>query len=366
MQGVKAFLNLGGNVAPPDAEQCKSQVENTETVQQRTPEQRKKLKSKRQELSQITKELREAKRGAERSEQLEQVKRTKKKKQEVFRLENELRAAKERQAGGRSGEMGALPDFVIIGAQKSGTTSLYHLLTKHPYVEPAAFKELQYFDLLFEEGIEWYRQCFLPPQQKNGRQTITGEGTPSYLFHPLAPERMATVIPQARLIALLRNPVDRAYSDYHHRVSNGQETRSFEEAIEVEEKRLRGEREKVFEDKNYGIDPASSEHLPKSINVDQYLSRGIYVNHLLRWSTFFKEEQMLILKSEDFFERPQETLKLMLDFLDLPDWKPEGWEIRKRGGYEREMDPPARRRLEDLFEPHNQRLYEYLGVDFGW
>ncbi len=243
---------------------------------------------------------------------------------------------------------GALPDFVIIGAAKCGTTFLYHLLTQHPHVEPAALKEPHYFDLLFDKDTEWYRGCFPTPKWKDGRKTITGEATPEYLWHPLAPERMAEVVPQARLIALLRNPVDRAYSAYCHRVRNGQETRSFEEATEAEKSRL-----------------------PDPTGIDDLFcgpsSRGIYLDHLLRWSKFFSDEQMLVLKSEDLFEDPVIALKRVLNFLDLPYWEPEAWEGRKnKSNYEQEMDPATRRQLEDFFEPHNRRLYEYLGVDFGW
>jgi hypothetical protein len=254
-------------------------------------------------------------------------------------------------------QTGALPDFVIIGAQKCGTTSLYRLLIRHPHVESAAVKELHYFDNLFDEDIEWYRQCFPQPRWKDGRRTITGESTPYYLFHPNAAMRMAEVIPRARLIVLLRNPVDRAYSQYNQQVRNGREILKFEEAIEAEKRRLHGEREKMLEDAHYA-----------SFNYQHfsYLSRGIYVDQLLRWSEFFDDEQMLVLKSEDFFGRPLETLKLILDFLDLPDWKPEALETRNKGGYEQEMDPVTRRQLAVFFEPHNRRLYEHLGVDFGW
>jgi hypothetical protein len=99
----------------------------------------------------------------------------------------------------------------------------------------------------------------------------------------------------------------------------------------------------------------------------------------VRWSKFFDKEQMLVLKSEDFFKRPEEILKAVYAFLDLPDWEPEAPEPRderkkekrartkrNKGRYEQEMDPATRRRLEEYFEPHNRRLYEYLGVDFGW
>jgi hypothetical protein len=96
-----------------------------------------------------------------------------------------------------------------------------------------------------------------------------------------------------------------------------------------------------------------------------YLARGIYVDQLLRWSRFFSKEQLLVLKSEDLFEYPQETLKTVLSFLDLPGWEPEVRRVRNKGDYT-SMDPATRRRLEGYFEPHNRRLYEYLGVDFGW
>lgn len=254
---------------------------------------------------------------------------------------------------------GALPDFIILGAQKGGTTLLYHLLAQHPYVEAATSKELHYFDKHFEKGIEWYRRSFPPPRWKDGRKIITGEATPYYLFHPPVPERMARVVPQARLIALLRNPVDRAYSQYNQQVGIGYETLSFEEAIEAEDARLRGERDMKFENQRAGF---NRQHF-------SYLSRGIYVDQLQRWSKFFDDKQMLVLKSEDFFERTPKTLRLVLDFLGLPDWEPASSEMpeeRNTGEYEQKLAPATRQRLEDYFEPHNRRLYEYLGIDFGW
>jgi hypothetical protein len=268
---------------------------------------------------------------------------------ETFHLRNERDAMKVLVENARavpsaeqvSGEpaIGALPDFVIIGAQKGGTSFLYHLLSLHPLVEPAANKELHFFDQpeRFNSGAGWYRRCFPQAGLKDGRRSITGEATPVYLFDPAVAKRMAVVVPQARLITLLRNPVDRAYSQYQMHVKRGAEPLTFEEAIEQQD--------------------------------SSYLSRGIYVDQLLRWFEYFDKEQMLILKSEDFFGRPVETLKVVLDFLDLSDWQPDASELQRRrhaGTYSQKMDPAIRRRLEAYFEPHNQRLYEYLGVDFGW
>ncbi len=141
---AKTFLNSEGGTTrstAPDTEQHENQTKQPKKARRRMPERRKRLRSKKQELSQITRDLHVAKREAELSEQFEQLKRAKKKKQEIFRLRNELRAAK----SGTEGELGALPDFVLIGATKCGTTFFYHLLTRHPHVEPAAFKELIYF-----------------------------------------------------------------------------------------------------------------------------------------------------------------------------------------------------------------------------
>ncbi len=298
------------------------------------------LHQKKKEASQLSRELHFTRREGSSSELREHMKKVKSTKQEVFYLRNELLVARQ----GAEGEpgTGALPEFVIIGAPKCGTTFLYNLLVKHPHVEPAAFKELHYFDLLYDKGIEWYRRCFPHPRLKDGQKTITGEATPSYLSHPRAPERMAEIVSKVRLIALLRNPVDRAYSAYHFFGSRrGRNIREFEKHAEA-----------ALDD------PRQKE-----------LSRGIYVDQLLRWAKCFEGEQMLVLKSEDFFENQLETLRLVVDFLGLPAWEPEASELRQKrnkGPYEQGMDQDTRQRLEEFYEPHNQRLYEYLGVDFGW
>jgi Sulfotransferase domain len=359
-RSVKAFLSPGSVVvrgAAPDAERREERTRNQKRVRQLKSERKKRLRSeirsKKRELSQIQKEVPAAKVGAE---SIERTKRKRRTQQEIFQLETELRTAKEGVAG--EPVTGALPDFVVIGAKKCGTTSFYHLLAQHPYVEPAAAKELHFFDLLFDEGTEWYRRCFPQPKWKDGRRTITGEATPYYIFHPHAARRMAEVVPQARLIALLRNPVDRAYSDYQMMVRRGFESRGFEEVVEAEEARLRDAKHKLLEDEHND----SFEHQRFS-----YLTRGIYVDQLLCWSRFFSKEQMLVLKSEDFSKHPQDTFRLVFDFLGLPDWEPETWKVRKKSGkHDQKMDPATRRLLEEYFEPHNRRLYDFLGTDFGW
>ena len=256
-----------------------------------------------------------------------------------------------------------LPDFIIIGGQKCGTTSLYNYLAEHPSVVPARNKETRFFHTRrYERGALLYRATF--PTRADLRRAatgdgrlVTGEATPGYLFFPQVPGRVRKTVPQAKLIALLRNPVDRAYSHYHHKVRIGKEAIPFEEAIDREEERLAGEVERALEDPRY-----------YSYNLDQYsyLRRGIYVDQLKAWRSFFPEEQLLILRSEDLYEDAPAVVGRTLEFLGLPAMSTEGYAKYNAGGYAEQMDPALRERLVEYFRPHNQRLYEYLGRDFGW
>jgi hypothetical protein len=390
---VKALLNPRRNAASK-AERRKERASNRKRAQRLRSEHKKKLrseiKSKKQQLSQTKRDFRSAE---ERAARIECKRRKKTLQQELYELERELRAAQKGRAmsapaaqsaprvAGEPG-MGVLPDFVVIGGKKCGTSFFYHLLSQHPYVEPAAAKELHFFDRHFDEGLEWYRRCFPQPRWEDGRRTITGEATPGYMRSSLAPVRMARVVPQARLIALLRNPVDRAYSDYQMVLRKERETRSFEKAVGAEEATIEAKVGK-WRARRIGGEDETSKHEEDGGGPDdsprQYLFKGLYVYQLVRWSKFFDKEQMLVLKSEDFFKRPEEILKAVYAFLGLPEWEPEAPEPRderkkekhartkrNKGRYEQEMDPATRRRLEEYFEPHNRRLYEYLGVDFGW
>src|SRR5581483_7937596 len=207
-----------------------------------------------------------------------------------------------------------LPDFIIIGAQRGGTTSLYAYLSQHPQIAPAVTKEVHFFDNNFEKGIGWYRTQFPFLIEKSiakniGKQNfITGEASPYYLFHPHVPERVAKVVPGAKLIVLLRNPVDRAYSHYYHEVELGHEKLSFEEALAQEEARTHEECARIVADQHY-----------RSYNHQHYtyLSRGIYANQVQRWLNLFPREQLLVIKSEDFYADPDGIFQQTLAFLDV-------------------------------------------------
>lgn len=254
------------------------------------------------------------------------------------------------------------PDFLIIGAAKSGTTSLYNYLISHPAIAPARTKEIHYFDLYFQRGSAWYQSHFKLRSPRrwsitSRSQPITGEASPYYIFHPHALRRIIKTLPRVRLIVLLRNPVERAYSQYQHVVRQGYETLSFEDAVASEEERLAGEVEKMRKDESY----YSFNHQYYS-----YLARGLYADQLMRLKEVgFAPEQALVLQSEDFFARPAERLLKVWEFLELPNHPPRQFEKLNAGRYEK-MAIATRNSLLKFYEPHNRRLYDLLGASFDW
>jgi Sulfotransferase domain len=255
-----------------------------------------------------------------------------------------------------------LPDFLVIGAQKAGTTALYAYLRWHPGISGPSWKEASFFDRHYVRGEAWYRGHFPNPvrmwrsERANGRRLVVGEASPSYILHPLAPERVNRLIPDVRLVALLRDPIDRAYSHYQHEVVRGTETLPFEEALDAEEERLRGEVERMI------ADPAYFSHAWWNFT---YLARGRYAEQLERWFAVFPREQLLVVASADLHDRPAETYGEILDFI--------GAERHALDSYphvfSREYAPlpeDARARLSAYYSEPNRRLYELLGRDFGW
>lgn len=254
-----------------------------------------------------------------------------------------------------------LPDFIVLGGQRCGTTSLFRYLVQHPLIVSPAEKEIHFFDNNYHRRLGWYRSHFplsraVAHSTRTGFRVLTGEATPYYLFHPHVPARIRRHLPHAKLIVLLRNPVDRAHSHYRHELACGSETLSFEEAIEREPERVRGELETALRDPFY----TSYGHQHFS-----YLARGVYVEQLERWFASFPREQIGIFKSEDLFTRPADVVSEILSFLRLPEL--EVGEYRQWNAREYEtMNPDVRQRLLDYFAKPNHRLYQLLGREFGW
>jgi Sulfotransferase domain len=247
-----------------------------------------------------------------------------------------------------------LPDFLVLGAQKAGTTALYAYLRRHPQITGPSWKEVSFFDRHWARGEFWYRGNF--PNVVRSRGKLVGEASPSYVFHPLAPERVNELVPEARLVVLVRNPIDRALSHYNHEVALGREPLSFEEALDAEDERLRGEVERMAADPRY---------FSREWWSHTYKARGRYAEQLERWLAVFPPEQLLVLSSDELGSEPERAHARVLEFLGAPAQRLDAYPRVYERDYE-PMKPEARERLAAEFEEPNRRLYELLGRDLGW
>ena len=250
-----------------------------------------------------------------------------------------------------------LPQFLILGAQRSGTTTLYEWIAQHPQILPGTEKEIHFFDRNFQKGVSWYRLHF-PTFRKLGSTRITGEATPYYLFHPRAPERIYRVLPEVKMLALLRNPVERAVSHYFREVHLGHEDRPIEEALLLEESRLQPELEKMEKDEFY----FSEIHHQKS-----YKTRGRYAEQLKRYFDLFDRRQLLVLSSEEYFANPKEALHVIFSFFEInAGFLPHKVTPQEMDGRVPGVPEAVYTALHKYFEPHNEALFQLLGRNLGW
>lgn len=254
-----------------------------------------------------------------------------------------------------------LPDFCILGGMKCGTTALFMYLEMHPHVWSGGTKEIHYFNTNRDFDESYYRSFFpeihrLCECDNVYQRQIVGEATPDYLFHPAAPKLFHDVNPNAKLIILMRNPIDRAYSHWKQGHRFGFETETFERAIALEPDRLRGEERRMLENIHY----YSYRH-----QMYSYLERGKYLQQIERWQEHFSNSQFLYIYSEDLFSQTSKEYKKVLEFLELPEWTPESFDI-KFPGVSGTISSEARQSLQEYFEPYNGQLKGHLGKIPDW
>jgi Sulfotransferase domain len=255
------------------------------------------------------------------------------------------------------------PTFLICGAQRCGTTSMYRTLSQHAGVLKAVLhKGVHYFDNHYERGMAWYRGHFPleltahKVERAVGYRPHTFESSPYYMFHPLAAGRIAADLPGVKLVVLLRDPVERAYSAHAHEYARGYETEPFERALELEESRLAGEAERIV------ADPAYQSH---SHQHHGYLERGRYVDHLRRLEAIVGRDRLHVVDSADFFTRPEKPYAETLDFLGLPDAP--GTVFERHNARPRSPLPDSlRKRLEEHFRPYDEDLARWWSRTPAW
>jgi hypothetical protein len=264
-----------------------------------------------------------------------------------------------RTVGRLSASARMLPSFLIAGGQRCGTTSMYRALAAHPAVVKAVLhKGVHYFDVGYRHGFAWYRGHF--PLRRTGERVSaavgaraqTFESSPYYMYHPLAAERIAAALPEVRLVVLVRDPVERAYSQHAHEVARGFETvPDFGVALALEPARLAGEEARLRADPSYHSH--SHQH-------HAYRERGRYVEHLERLADVFGRDRIHVVDSERFFAEPEPVYDGVLDFLGLPQLGYPAFE-RHNARPRSPLPAPLRAELTGHFQPYDERLAAWLG-----
>ena len=252
-----------------------------------------------------------------------------------------------------------LPECFVIGVVRSGTTSLYHYLKQHPSIAPATYDELGYFDDNYHLGINWYKSLFPTKFTKNkiikkhGR-FLTYDVTPFYIYNPLVAKRIFESFPKAKIISNLRNPIDRAYSNYNDAVEMGDIKIPFEDVVQI-----------AMDE----IDKNKSKLNNEAYIVDTYyeniLARGFYADQLKIWFEKFQKNQLLMIPSEDLAQKTDQILTKIFEFLDLPYFKIKDLTKQNKREYP-PMKAETRKLLIEFYRPYNEKLYNLISQHFDW
>jgi hypothetical protein len=258
------------------------------------------------------------------------------------------------------------PDLLVVGTKRGGTTFLWSALQSHPQVMPMVpkakhLKSCHYFYEHFERGPAWYLGHFPTRWSRRRHAARYGhalclEASPMYLFDPRVADRVASSLPRARVVILLRDPVRRAFSHYQERRKAGVETLSFPEALRVEDRRLAGEESRMNGDPGY---------YSRAWDWYSYRTRGEYAGQVQRWFDALGRHRVLVVRSEDLYSDPTRTLDLVQQFagltpVDLPGRK------RNGSGRAERIDPISESVLRTHFASHNRRLAALLDDEVWW
>ena len=256
---------------------------------------------------------------------------------------------------GISSPFRTLPNFIIIGVKRCGTTTLYEQLSEHPCIEKSAHDNLGFFNNNFELGVNWYKSHFVTNFKKNQIKKKYGkfatyDVTSSYIQKKKTAENIFSVLPSVKLILILRNPSDRAYSEYNQNIVDEDESRSFEELIKRE----------IHEIKNKG-----NESMEFSVDKINLVKKGIYIKQILPWLEIFPKKQILIISTEEFDENTSETYNKIFRFLELPKYEIKNNKRYRKGNYEK-MKEETRQTLNNFYQKYNEELFQKIGKNFEW
>jgi hypothetical protein len=250
-----------------------------------------------------------------------------------------------------------LPDFIVIGAMKAGTTALYAFLREHPDITGPLWKETSHFDRYGATGERAYRAHF--PIVGRRPDVLVGEASPGYLFHPRVAGRVHALMPDVRLVVILRDPVARAFSHYQHALALGRERLSFEAALAAEPERLAGVAERIAADPGY----FSHEWWNHS-----YYSRGLYAQQIETWLQTFPREQLLVITNDRLGSEPDATYRRVLAHIGARPHSLPSYGRVYEGGYTATITPRTEALLRERYAESDAKLdaMDILGEPVPW
>ena len=265
------------------------------------------------------------------------------------------------------GPFHVLPDFLILGSGRCGTTSLVELyLRSNSNILPSNNNEIFFFDIHYNKTLNWYR-LFFPTYLKkyirkiSGKKTLVCDATGNYFFHPYAPKRIKKILPDVKLILMMRNPVERTISQYRTQVRHGRQNLSLEEVLEREHRLFEKEFQQFLENDDLHRDVDTKISL---------IARSRYSEALERWLEYFDKSHFLFLNSDEYFKNPLNEYNRVLNFLELPSDTPKVTGKRgivPPGAYKNiQLNDKTREELKNYFEPWNNKLFNLIGEKFDW
>ena len=254
-----------------------------------------------------------------------------------------------------------VPDFFVVGSSRTGKTTLLNYLTQHPNIIRSYRIETSYFDINYKHGINWYKSNFPTKSKINSLKLSTKMdvhiGESIHMHSSFVPERIHQIIPNPKIIFLVRNPIDRAYSYYQKSVEIGSETLSFLEALQEEENRINDDQKK------FNLTPEYYENFRQWY---LYKTNGKYIELLKNWINFFPKNNMLFLKSEDFFKNSKLVVNQVCDFLQINHIENLKTKDFLQNQQSSNVEKSTRKILEEYYEPFNLELYEFIGKNLNW
>jgi hypothetical protein len=255
-----------------------------------------------------------------------------------------------------------MPNLLVPGFPRCGSTSLYRYLIQHPLIERSLWKEIHYYDKEenFRRGSNWYRAHFATRfrldalERQHGHKAYTLDATPDYLYRATRLATLASHMPDAKILILIRNPIDRAFSNFQNKLRKTATTATFEELVTSEIEFL----EKNFDRNQLGLE--------EKTGLTSFLRRGIYIAQIERLHRYYPREQTMVIRSEDLFEDTQGSYDEILRFLELPRFQLRKTKARNVLRYSEDIRRETREQLAKFFTPFNDELSRYLGRDLLW